>query len=178
MSGHQSKLKKNSLSPAMASVPEKNLLSLFLLFVLQWYLKDLLPDTKQTATSILPAEIYNLITGYGIGEETCPRSHSRYTPQIRMSMLPDTLSSLLLSNSHCLSTPFMTNKQTTYLAWQERDVCDPSDEYEPFCWLNKSFPFILKLNSHRYSLYLPLPQKSVQVISINLFTKVCKTTFI
>lgn len=25
----------------------------------------------------------------------------------------------------------MTNKQTTYLGWQEGDVCDPSDEYEP-----------------------------------------------
>lgn len=52
-------------------------------------------------------------------------------PQIRMSMLPDTLSSPLPSNSHCLPTPLMTNKQTTYLGWQEGDVCDPSDEYEP-----------------------------------------------
>lgn len=52
-------------------------------------------------------------------------------PQIRMSMLPDTLSSPLPPNSHCLPTPFMTNKQTTYLGWQEEDVCDPSDEYEP-----------------------------------------------
>lgn len=25
----------------------------------------------------------------------------------------------------------MTNKQTTHLGWQEEDVCDPSDEYEP-----------------------------------------------
>lgn len=122
----ESKVKKKYPSPPKVSITEEkknpNQTSYYPYFYYLFYnniYKALCQIQKQTLTSIFPAEIYNLITGYGIGEETCPRSHSRYTAQIRMSILPDTLSSPLPSNSHCLPTPLMTNKQRTYLEWQE-----------------------------------------------------------